>query len=383
VSTALSLAIEPPLLLKPDMRIGEVLSKMKSLRVINAPVVDDNKVLVGVLSYRTVLLRGAGRDTKVRSVMDPPYSLHKSLGFNDVVVAFVNWRLREIPVTDDNDVIVGLLSRSIILNYMLENGLLPKVLVDDVMSKPPITIEENESIARARWLMLRNGITRLIVVNKHGKVSGVITLSDIIERLYTIRLTRRKGYRWIESEESFLAAPVSEYMTSPPIVIASRTPLEKCIKVLLDNGISGVPIVDSNEKPLGVLSGFDVLRTYAEQFKSALPIQAKIPEVMKAEASKLQVERLVNSYLSKFSRYVDVIDFKISVKEESKIEKEGRKRYEVLVKLVTNAGSLTSQSVCWDLLTCVREALEIIEKRLRKEIEKGIYLRRGKRIEES
>jgi len=384
VATALDLAMEPPLLLKPDMRIGEVLSKMKSLRVINAPVVDDSNVLLGVLSYKTILLKGAGRDTKVRSVMDPPYSLNRGLSFDSIVAAFVNWRLREIPVTDENDVVVGFLSRLIILDYMSRNALLPRVAVDDVMSRPPVTIEESESIARARWLMLRNGITRLVVVDRYGRVSGVITLSDIIERLYMIRLTRRKGYRWVESEESFLAAPVSEYMTSPPIVIASGTPLEKAVEVLLDNRISGAPVVDSNERSLGVLSGFDVLKAYATQLKLVQPVQAKVSEVLRDEVSKLQIERLVNNYISKFSRYVNVIDFKMSVKEETKAGKEGRKRYLVMTKIVTDAGSINSQSVCWDLPTCVREALETIEKRLRKEIEKSTYIkRRGKKAEES
>jgi predicted transcriptional regulator len=384
LSTALDLAVEPPLLLRPDMRIGDVLSKMRSLKVINAPVVDDNNILLGILSYKTILLKGAGRDTKVRSVMDPPYSLNRGVDFDNVIAAFVNWRLREIPVTDENDAVVGFLSRSLILDYMLKNNLLPKVLVEDVMSRPPITIEEGESIARARWLMLRNGITRLVVVDKYGRVSGVIALSDIIERLYMIRLTRRRGFKWVESEESFLAAPVSEYMTSPPIVIVTGTSLEKAVKILLDNKISGAPIVNGSEKPLGVLSSFDALKAYVSQLKLIQPVQAKVSEVLRDETSKLQIERLVNSYISKISRYVNIIDFKMSVKEETKAEKEGRKRYNVMIKIVTNMGAINSQSVCWDLPTCVREALETVEKRLRKEIEKRVYVRRrGEKAEES
>jgi predicted transcriptional regulator len=366
------------------MRIGDVLSKMRSLKVINAPVVDDNNILLGILSYKTILLKGAGRDTKVRSVMDPPYSLNRNVDFDNVIAAFVNWRLREIPVTDENDVVVGFLSRSLILDYMVKNNLLPKILVEDVMSRPPITIEEGESIARARWLMLRNGITRLVVVDKYGRVSGVIALSDIIERLYMIRLTRRRGFKWVESEESFLAAPVSEYMTSPPIVIVTGTSLEKAVKILLDNKISGAPIVNGSEKPLGVLSGFDALKAYVSQLKLIQPVQAKVSEVLRDETSKLQIERLVNSYISKISRYVNIIDFKMSVKEETKAEKEGRKRYNVMIKIVTNMGAINSQSVCWDLPTCVREALETVEKRLRKEIEKRVYVRRrGEKAEES
>ncbi|MEL9940426.1 MAG: CBS domain-containing protein [Ignisphaera sp.] len=375
------LSVEPPVILKPTMRIGEVLPKMKEHRIVVAPVVNDDNVLIGVLSYRNILMRGVGRDTKVQTVMEPPYSLNENVDFDRAVMAFVNWRAREIPVTNANEVVVGVVSRNIILDYMLRNGLVPSATVDSAMSKPAITIEESESIARARWLMLKSGISRLVVVDKTGRVAGVITLSDIVERLYTIRLSKRKGYEWIQSEESFLAAPVADYMTSPPITIPSGSSLVKAINILLENRISGAPVVTADDKPLGVFSGLDALKLYLDQLKISMPIEAKISQVVKEDFTRLQIEKLVNSYLSKFSRYVNVIDFKLAVKEETKTDKEGRRRYNVRVRVVTDSGALTSQSVCWDLSTCVREALEIIEKRLRKQVEKAVTAKRKKKRE--
>ena len=380
--TVSEIAIEPPILLKPSMRIGEVIPKMKELRITNAPVVDDNNVLIGVLSYRRILMRGVGRNTKVKTVMEPPFSLDKSVDFEKAVLSLVNWRVREIPVTDANSVVVGFITRNIVLSYMLKNNMVPNTVVDNAMSRPAITINEDESIARARWLMLKSGITRLVVVDKYGRVSGVITLSDIIERLYMIRLSRRKGFEWITSEESFLAAPVSEYMTSPPITISSGTPLRKAIEILLDNRISGAPVVTGDDKPIGVFSGLDALKLYVEQMRAVQPIEAKIADIARDEVSKLQIEKLVNSYLSKFSRYTNIIDFKIAVKEETKTEKEGRRRYSATIKLVTDKGTITTKSVGWDLPTCVRECLEAAEKRLRKLIEKSITLRGGRKSEE-
>lgn len=375
------LSVEPPVILKPTMRIGEVLPKMKEHRIVVAPVVNDDNVLIGVLSYRNILMRGVGRDTKVQTVMEPPYTLNENVDFDRAVMAFVSWRAREIPVTNANEVVVGVVSRNIVLDYMLRNGLVPSATVDSAMSKPAITIEESESIARARWLMLKSGISRLVVVDKTGRVAGVITLSDIVERLYTIRLSRRKGYEWIQSEESFLAAPVADYMTSPPITIPAGSSLVKAINILLENRISGAPVVTADDKPLGVFSGLDALKLYLDQLKISMPIEAKISQVVKEDFTRLQIEKLVNSYLSKFSRYVNVIDFKLAVKEETKTDKEGRRRYNVRVRVVTDSGALTSQSVCWDLPTCVREALEIIEKRLRKQVEKAVTAKRKKKRE--
>ncbi len=376
MSTAIDLAIEPPIILRPTMRIGEVLPKMKEHRVVTAPVVDDRNVLIGILSYRNILMRGVGRDTKVQTVMEPPFSINENTEFNRVVAAFVSWRAREIPVTNTHNVVTGLISRNNLLAYMNKNGLFPASPVDSAMSKPAITIEESESIARARWLMLKSGISRLVVIDKSGRISGVITLSDIVERLYTIRLSRRRGYEWIQSEESFLAAPVADYMTSPAITISTGSSIDKAVNILLENRISGAPVASADDKPLGVFSGLDALKLYLDQLKVLTPVEAKIADVAKEDVTKLQIEKLVNNYLSKFSRYINVIDFKMSVREETKTDKEGRRRYNVRVKMVTNIGALTSQSVCWDLPTCVREALEIIEKRLRKQIEKAETIKR-------
>jgi predicted transcriptional regulator len=378
VATVLDIAIPPPLLLKPSMRIGEVLPKMKELKIYNAPVIDENGVLIGILSYRTVLSSGAGRDTKVRTVMEPPYSLHQKTRFEEAIAKIVGWKAREVPIVDDLGVVVGFITRNLILDYMLKNGLIPDTKVDDVMSKPPITIGERESIARARWLMLKHGITRLVVVDESNRVIGVITLSDIIERLYRIKFVRRKGFEWVESEESFLAAPVGDYMSAPPITIPTGSTLEQATKTLLDKGISGAPVTDSEERPLGVVSGLDILKAYVERLKLVYPIPAKISETIGDETQRALVEKLVNSYLSKFARYINVIDFKLVVNEESKVEKkEGRKRYNVTVKIVTDMGTTTTETTCWDLLTCVREALELAEKRLRKEIEKSFMIKRG------
>ena len=351
---------------------------MKELRVRNAPVVDESNHIVGVVSYRGILMKGVGRDTRVQSVMEPPYYIYEDSDMNSAVSSLVVWKVREIPIVNREGAVVGIVSREKVLQNLVDNSKIPRIGVVNVMSRPAITINEKESIARARWLMLKSGVSRLPVIDSSNRIVGVITLSDIVERLYTIKLSRRKGYEWIQSEESFLAAPVSEFMTSPPITVPIDVDIVKASTILLDNRISGAPVTSHNDMVEGVISGIDILKKYLETFTVIQPIEAKISEVVEDELARVQVEKLVNSYLSKFSRYVRVIDFKLTVKQMGKVEgavTEKRRQYDVSIKLSTNLGTIVASSQCWDLATCVREALSISEKRLRKMIDK-----RGMRV---
>ncbi|MEM1525930.1 MAG: CBS domain-containing protein [Ignisphaera sp.] len=376
------IAIEPPIILRSSMRIGEILPKLSELRIREAPVVNDSNELIGILSYRAILSKGVGRDTKVLTIMDPPYALNISDSIDRAIAQIVQWKARDIPVIDSFSKVVGYINRVMVLRYLLDHNLVPSEKVENVMSSPAITIQEWESIARARWLMVKNGFSRLPVVDRYERVVGVITLSDIVERLYRIKLSRRKGYEWIESEESFLAAPVSDFMTSPPITIPSSVTIIDALKLMLGRNIAGLPVVAGDDRPIGVLSGLDVLRRYIEASISVQPIEAKISTVAEIdEFTRSAIERIVNSYLAGFIRYINVLDFKLSVKEIGKPEesknKDVRRGFEVSARITTDIGGFAAKSLCWDLPTCVREVMGILERRIRKQIEKRVVSKPG------
>jgi len=382
MSLVSEIVIEPPILLKPSMRIGEVIPRMSELKIREAPVVDDNGVLVGVLSYRAILSKGVGRDTKVSTAMDPPYALKEDNSIDEAIARIVQWKARDIPIIDDSEKVVGYINRVMLLKYLVDKGTIPNDIVDNVMYSPAITIQEWESIARARWAMLRNGISRLPVVDRYERVVGVITLSDIVERLFRIKLSRRKGYEWIQSEESFLAAPVSDFMSTPAVTVPLGIKLIEAAKTMLDKGVAGAPVVTGDERVVGVLSGIDVLKKYLETSVALQPLEAKISTVGEIdEITRVSVERIINNYLSSFTKYVNVIDFKLAVKELGKSEesrgKDVRRGFEVSARIVTDEGSFAAKSMCWDLPTCVREVMNIIEKRIRKHIEKKTVAKPG------
>lgn len=84
------------------------------------------------------------------------------------------------PVMDDSEVI-GMVTLSDISKALAEAREDMKVV--DIMTKNIITINEDVMIADAIEMMNKNHIGRLIVVDKAGKAQGIVTRTDLLDKI--------------------------------------------------------------------------------------------------------------------------------------------------------------------------------------------------------
>jgi acetoin utilization protein AcuB len=131
------------------------------------------------------------------------------------------------------------------------------MLIEDWMAKDVLTVDENTSLMRATRLMKENNIRRLPVVS-HGKLMGIITDRDVKDASpsKTTSLDIHELY-YLLSEMK-----VKDVMTECPISLQGRDTLEKAAVIMLEDKISGMPIVDANGHLIGLLSETDVLRAF-------------------------------------------------------------------------------------------------------------------------
>src|SRR5436309_14966355 len=66
----------------------------------------------------------------------------------------------------------------------------PDILVRDIMSRPPITAKENETVAGVSKLMGKHDIGCVIIVDKSGNPAGIITERDIVQRVAARKIGR-------------------------------------------------------------------------------------------------------------------------------------------------------------------------------------------------
>ncbi len=107
------------------------------------------------------------------------------------------------------------------------------------MIQDPITLNEDALIADALKLMHDNKIGGIPIVNKNGLLVGIVTNRDL-------------------RFEKNLKRPVREVMTSKNIITTKVTDLKKAEQILQHNKIEKLPVIDKNNKLIGLITYRDI-----------------------------------------------------------------------------------------------------------------------------
>jgi len=125
--------------------------------------------------------------------------------------------------------------------------------IKDIMSKEVFDIDKDQNIHDALKLMEKNKISRLVVVNGHGRnnkeLVGIITEKDIASRLGSSRYGNLSPSHF----------HVSTVMSSDIITVESSETLGKAAKLMLENQIGGIPVVDE-DKLVGIITKSDFVK---------------------------------------------------------------------------------------------------------------------------
>ncbi|MEF3169494.1 MAG: CBS and ACT domain-containing protein [Deltaproteobacteria bacterium] len=129
------------------------------------------------------------------------------------------------------------------------------MLVKEWMAAKPIVIEEETSIMKATQLMKEHGIRRIPVV-RNNRLVGIISDRDIKEAAPS------KATSLDVHELYYLLSEVKakDIMTANPLTIRENDSVEKAAVIMLDNRISGLPVVDENRHVVGLITQTDVFK---------------------------------------------------------------------------------------------------------------------------
>ncbi len=141
----------------------------------------------------------------------------------------------------------------------------------DMMTREIIRVSPDTEILEAARLMLDNHLNGLPVVDREGRLQGIICQSDLIAQQKKIPLpsffvlldsaisfTSQKN---IEAEVKKMAASkVSDAMTADPLTVDVETSLEDIATLMVKHNVHTLPILDRGEL-VGIIGKEDVLRT--------------------------------------------------------------------------------------------------------------------------
>jgi acetoin utilization protein AcuB len=136
-----------------------------------------------------------------------------------------------------------------------------KMLVKNRMTKNPITVKPDLPIAEALEWMRREKIRHFPVVNKKGKLVGIVARDDL---LYASPSPVTSLSMW---EVTYLMSQVTveEAMTKDVITVSEEMPLEEAARVMFDNKIGSLPVVRDGTV-VGIITESDLFEAFLELF---------------------------------------------------------------------------------------------------------------------
>ncbi|HPP44726.1 MAG TPA: homoserine O-acetyltransferase [Methanomassiliicoccaceae archaeon] len=121
------------------------------------------------------------------------------------------------------------------LNYLLKS-FLDQASAGDVMSRAVHTIREDTTIEKAAELMIHLETNHLPVVSHDDRLIGIVTSWDIAKAV-------ARGLH-----------DLREITTSPVVTTTLDEPVEEAVRKMEDNGISALPVVDRDNRVIGIVT---------------------------------------------------------------------------------------------------------------------------------
>jgi len=129
-------------------------------------------------------------------------------------------------------------------------------LVQDWMSTHIITIEPETPLRQINALMIHQKVRHLPVI-QNGQIMGIVSQGDM-----------RSAVSLSLGEDSYamLRLVAEEIMTPNPMTISNEATVGQAAQMMLRYKINGLPVVDSQDKLVGIITESDILRLVVQEW---------------------------------------------------------------------------------------------------------------------
>ena len=145
----------------------------------------------------------------------------------------------------------------------------------DIMTTKVLTVSPETSISDLSKTLENRKIGGLPVVDKDGRLVGVITQSDLVERARDLELPPAINildlhiYLQIPSHllqrvEKMLGTTVGDCMSPNPVTVAPDTPVSQIAALMAKQKVHTIPVLDGG-KIVGVIGKMDLVRAMAQE----------------------------------------------------------------------------------------------------------------------
>ncbi len=372
----------------PDTSIAKAIGIMEKNNFHNLVVLDRDKIyLVNIQD----LLVASNPESNVDGVMFKPHCVYKDIPTIDAICELMDSGQRAAPVVDDDDKLVGIVTEYDIMRRGAESLILKDVGVTEIMTRNPVCIAETDSIGKARSIMRKNNIGRVLVVDANNKLKGIVTGGDILKKIYKPK--RKMTVGEVKGENiPRMGQSVSLILSSPVRTADVGANLAEIANLMQKYDIRGVPILREGV-PKGIVTIQDImkyLRGLKEEPKVKVELQGALDEDYKELA-----ERVIETEVRKMVKIAKRVHWiKIVIKKER--DRGGTSYYKISAHVKTpdklyvaqsEPGGVQSQTMIaqgaaevevragkrrWDFIDVLKDALLSVEGQIEEDKERRL-----------
>lgn len=131
----------------------------------------------------------------------------------------------------------------------------PAVIARDLMTSPVVTLSSDSALNDAWTVMTRKRFRHVPITSLDGTLVGMVSERDLLIHApeLIVGLPSPQGER----------LKLAEIMTTRVISATVATDIREIARIMLDERIHAVPILDGNRHPIGIVSSQDLLRGIA------------------------------------------------------------------------------------------------------------------------
>jgi len=346
-------------------------------------LVFDGNVYKGVVTQDLIIrshLKWDPTKAKVRDVYKPAPVVKPGEDLSLAAKLMIETDLRSLPVGEDRANIFGVISDLAVLERVVKEEF-GKRKVKEFMTTDVITLKPDDTVAKALATMRDHAISRIPIVDEEGKLEGLVTLHDLIIRFIKPRFKAQTGEVVGEKIPPF-STQLREVMVRGVITVFPDTTIRDAVATMIDNNISGLVVVNENNKVVGILTIKDLLLPISRMVEK----EAKFYLQLGGDAyllSDFTRERIINDIKKFVDGYADVLGNEgiIYLYIRRFNEKfRGVYLYQARMRVVTDRGVFVATGETWGAIQAVHDALRTIERQLLQKAELQRDIRYAKRF---
>jgi CBS domain-containing protein len=258
------------LVVDKDQNIHDVLKLIKKQKISRLPVINTNhnhqKELVGIITEKDIAFRlGSSKygnlapsHFHVSTVMTPnPVTVESDSNVVTAAKLMLEHNIGGVPVLEGGE-LRGMLTKSDLLSTF-QGRPFSEMTIKERMKTDFISIGSQERLVHARRLIFDEDVGRLPVLDD-GELEGILTAKDIALSMMSFRKVVPDKHQPARIRNLL----VEDVMTQNIKTINQNAVVSEAATMMLENNFSGLPVVDDDDKMVGLITKTDFLDLMVE-----------------------------------------------------------------------------------------------------------------------